>query len=353
MVKNIYPCKCCSQILRSLENLYNHYNRVHSGNAQAQAHAQEIGPQIQQQRRLLAEQQLLADQQQQQRRLVEQRVQQIIADQQQLLLAEQLLAEQQRQQQLLADQQQRQQQLLPVKCDYCDFVAKNQRGLKAHIRTMHSDQIQQQAQREAGRQSHAGIPSQFSPPNLPPPQPDPSGISQAPGGGPMRSRPQQYSQQNRFNPIAQTLNAVQLPQPSQSSGTMGHLAQSLQYEQDMQEAIQQSRITAYLQGDMPGPSHLFPTDQSGGAIRRQPVSTSQRSAPHQQPQRSPSPYYSPVPLNIQPPGAPRPPSPPRTPMPPVRATSPVRPIYDNPTDEDFDDMLAILRSHARSPSPRR
>ncbi|WP_244590730.1 hypothetical protein [Xenorhabdus mauleonii] len=86
-----------------------------------------------------------------------------------------------------------------------------------------------------------------------------------------------------------------------SPHTPNHL--DSQDEQYMLQAIQQSRITAYEHGDMPGPSDFLSTAQSSGAIERQPVSSSQRYAPHQQPQRSSSP--------------------PRTSMPPERMSSPI------------------------------
>ncbi|WP_340608320.1 hypothetical protein [Xenorhabdus bharatensis] len=82
------------------------------------------------------------------------------------------------------------------------------------------------------------------------------------------------------------------------------------------QAIQQSRIMAYQHGDIPGTSNFLQIAQSGGPVRRLAPSTSQRSAPYQQPQRSSSlrsSVYTSVPDVIPRPHAPRPPARPQTP----------------------------------------
>ncbi|OKP02275.1 hypothetical protein [Xenorhabdus eapokensis] len=166
------------------------------------------------------------------------------------------------------------------------------------------------------------------------------------------------------------------PQAESSGFFSAHNPWTSQYEQNMRQTIGQSLITAYQHGDMPGPSNFLQTAQSGGPVRRLTPSTSQRSAPYSRParqeshpmlcsllespsspssptrQRSLSPYAQP-PLSIQPPGAPRPPSRPQTPLFPQRQVVSSNPIYDNPSSEDFNDILETLRFHARTPSPRR
>ncbi|MBC8951039.1 MULTISPECIES: hypothetical protein [Xenorhabdus] len=184
-------------------------------------------------------------------------------------------------------------------------------------------------------------------------------------------------QNQRYNPVASTNAALQ-----HSARPRDPVATQLLTDTPL--SIQQSRITAYQHGDMPGTSNFLQTVQlqPSGPIRRQPSSTSQRPTPYQQPatqesfstlhsllentssqpdpsglntrQRSLSPYpYERPPLSIQPPGAPRPPSRPQTPLSLQRPVSPIRPVYDNPSSEDIDDILETLRSHVRTPSPRR
>ncbi|WP_071825696.1 C2H2-type zinc finger protein [Xenorhabdus bovienii] len=130
-----------------------------------------------------------------------------------------------------------------------------------------------------------------------------------------------------------------------------------------------------------GAPPLIPAVQSGGPVRRLTPSTSQHPTPHQQlatqksfstlrsplenrpspldpsglnvRQRSsppPPPVYSPVPVNIPRPHAPRPPSSPQTPLSPQRQVSPIRQYTSS---EDLDFAVEIMRSHAKTPSPRR
>ncbi|MDC9605593.1 hypothetical protein [Xenorhabdus griffiniae] len=106
------------------------------------------------------------------------------------------------------------------------------------------------------------------------------------------------------------------PQVESSGFFSAHNPPNPQYEQDIQQAIRESRITAYQDGSMPGTSNFLQTAQSGGPVRRLVPSTSQRSAPYPQPQRS----STPDPYAYQR-GAPRPPSRPQTPSSPQPSTS--------------------------------
>ncbi|MDE9565739.1 hypothetical protein KKI93_17140 [Xenorhabdus bovienii] len=74
------------------------------------------------------------------------------------------------------------------------------------------------------------------------------------------------------------------------------------------------------------------------------LNTQQRSSPPR------SPVYTPVPVNIPRPHAPRLPSSPQTPLSPQRQVSPIRQYTSS---EDLDFAVEVMRSHAKTPSPRR
>ncbi|OTA16761.1 hypothetical protein Xbed_03424 [Xenorhabdus beddingii] len=191
--------------------------------------------------------------------------------------------------------------------------------------------------------------------------------------------------------------------PSRSPQPSSLNVQPVQSHQQFQQQIQQATLVSrnrYLQqlagqsasGSQPGPSGFNPQfqpsnvptgdqsgtsglsrTQAGGPMMHQRQHQSSRATtPYSRPARQESPTLRSLlgsttptspqastqsspssPVSIQPPGAPRPPSAPQTPLSPARAAPLIRPVYNNPTNEDFDDILDVMRSHARTPSPRR
>lgn len=98
---------------------------------------------------------------------------------------------------------------------------------------------------------------------------------------------------NNRNLTARLSYPTQHPQHGTSgfSSAHNHPDSHSQYEQNMQQAIQQSRITAHQHGDMAGSSYplhsaqtgssgLQQAGQSGGPVGGRPSSTSQRFAPY-------------------------------------------------------------------------
>ncbi|MDE9557125.1 hypothetical protein KKJ06_17275 [Xenorhabdus bovienii] len=116
------------------------------------------------------------------------------------------------------------------------------------------------------------------------------------------------------------------------------------------EASRHPALHAALFGDSPSPSRSPQPSTSGiqqnslpqvGGPMRNPRQRQHVNTEH-------DPYELP-PLSIPRPRAPKP----QIPLSPQQQVSPIRPVYDKPSSEDFDDMLETLRSHARTPSPRR
>ncbi|MBC8950051.1 MULTISPECIES: hypothetical protein [Xenorhabdus] len=151
---------------------------------------------------------------------------------------------------------------------------------------------------------------------------------------------------------------VRSPQAESSGFFSAHNSPASQYEQYMWQAIQQSHITAYQHGDIPGPSNFLQTAQSSGPIRRQLPLTSQRPAPYQQPQRSSpprSPVYTSVPVDIPRPHAPRPPVRVQTPYTPQSPTPSQPSSYSQRSaeyrqffDEDDESWMDIARPPSRN-----
>ncbi len=188
---------------------------------------------------------------------------------------------------------------------------------------------------------------------------------------------------NNRNLTARLSYPTQHPQHGTSGFSSAHNHPDSQYEQNIQQATRQSRITAYQHGDMPGTSNflhsaqagssgLQQAGQSGGPVGGRPSSTSQRFAPYHQPtpqsshstlrsllenpsppststrQRSlslrspvytPGPVYTPVPENLLRP---------RGPKPATRLPSPHLPEF-NPDEMD----QYIRESIGRPPSRNR
>ncbi|MCG3464032.1 hypothetical protein L7G72_19950 [Xenorhabdus bovienii] len=191
----------------------------------------------------------------------------------------------------------------------------------------------------------------------------------------------EYVVNNNRNLTARLSYPTQHPQHGTSGFSGAHNPPDSQYEQNIQQATQQSRTTAYQHGDMPGTSNflhsaqagssgLQQAGQSGGPVGGRPSSTSQRFAPYHQPtpqsshstlrsllenpsppststrQRSlspRSPVYTPVPENLLRPQGPEPATRPRTPAP----LTPPQFSWSSETDQALEDAIAVMRDSPR------
>ncbi|MDE9455859.1 hypothetical protein [Xenorhabdus bovienii] len=201
-------------------------------------------------------------------------------------------------------------------CNYCPFSTNTLHGLSVHMGKKHPNELlpqqqrQQQQQQQQRRREQAKLHRQQIRQQIQKQK---------------RERIQQLQLQRMEIPSQSGPSNMQQPQ---SSIAMGYSAQQPPSSQQMQH--------------YPPPPHNYnipPVQvQIGGPMRVQTPPRHAGQSPCNAPQLTPQ-----LPVYPQP----------QTSMPPRRATSPIRPVYDNPSSEDFDDMLETLRSHARTPSPRR
>uniref|UniRef100_UPI001EDD8D40 C2H2-type zinc finger protein n=1 Tax=Xenorhabdus bovienii TaxID=40576 RepID=UPI001EDD8D40 len=200
-------------------------------------------------------------------------------------------------------------------CTFCDKRCTRKHKLNEHIKSCHNKSLTDQStpicpSNQGPRDELSEVIRWNSPYQPEPPSPQRSLSPQA--GNPIFQNQGQHlsnqtvaSNSGWDNPLITGLITRAPPQQSNrtsspiqrqyfSSFSGAHNPPDSQYEQNIQQATRQSRITAYQHGDMPGTSNflhsaqagssgLQQAGQSGGPVGTRPSSTSQRFAPYHQP----------------------------------------------------------------------